>query len=334
MSVSGEGNMRLVRVSPCKTSLNHDGGSVLPPRTVVIKSSMLKTVPSKVATANTTPLPAHLANSQPLSPSLLNNVGKETAPTSVYNLINNSAPVETVQSQVAATTALPNCVTASILNNLELLAPQTQSEAFTISGDVKEKLLASVTLSTTTPSPATTATSIIGSSLSITPVWNHTDVISTSAPSATSASSILTTDKVKEVTDPSSAFALKTLEPVSLPGPKIELEVDTKNVNVKGRPGVNRPQKKSPLSVNSDFGGSLLRPLLQKEEPMSEVKVKPKLKPDSESVKAVDNPTTATSQVNDITPAVTVIAVSETNSEPEVTPETNCTGRHFSSRII
>ena len=331
MSVSGEGNMRLVRVSPCKTSLNHDGGSVLPPRTVVIKSSMLKTVPSKVATANTTPLPAHLANSQPLSPSLLNNVGKETAPTSVYNLINNSAPVETVQSQVAATTALPNCVTASILNNLELLAPQTQSEAFTISGDVKEKLLAAVTLSTTTPSPAT---SNIGSSLSITPVWNHTDVISTSAPSATSASSILTTDKVKEVTDPSSAFALKTLEPVSLPGPKIELEVDTKNVNVKGRPGVNRPQKKSPLSVNSDFGGSLLRPLLQKEEPMSEVKVKPKLKPDSESVKAVDNPTTATSQVNDITPAVTVIAVSETNSEPEVTPETNCTGRHFSSHII
>ena len=234
--------MRLVRVSPCKTSLNHDGGSVLPPRTVVIKSSMLKTVPSKVATANTTPLPAHLANSQPLSPSLLNNVGKETAPTSVYNLINNSAPVETVQSQVAATTALPNCVTASILNNLELLAPQTQSEAFTISGDVKEKLLAAVTLSTTTPSPAT---SNIGSSLSITPVWNHTDVISTSAPSATSASSILTTDKVKDVTDPSSAFALKTLEPVSLPGPKIELEVDTKNVNVKGRPGVNRPQKKS-----------------------------------------------------------------------------------------
>ena len=67
---------------------------------------------------------------------------------------------------------------------------------------------------------------------------------------------------------------------------------------------------------------------------MSEVKVKPKLKPDSESVKAVDNPTTATSQVNDITPAVTVIAVSETNSEPEVTPETNCTGRHFSSHII
>jgi hypothetical protein len=121
VSVAGEGNVRLVRVSPVKTSLHHtgDGTSVLSPRTVVIKSSMLKTVAAAAAASvptNTTPLPAHLANSQPLSPSLLNNVCKEATsagpPTSVYNLIGNSTTVESTHKPVVVATS------ASVISNL------------------------------------------------------------------------------------------------------------------------------------------------------------------------------------------------------------------------
>lgn len=82
VSVSGEGNMRLVRVSPVKTSAmphSHvDTTSVLGTRTVIIKSSSLKQTvgggtssPSSVVTTTPTLLPSHLVSSQPLSPSLL-----------------------------------------------------------------------------------------------------------------------------------------------------------------------------------------------------------------------------------------------------------------------
>ena len=281
VSVSGEGNVRLVRVSPVKTALHHtnDGTSVLSPRTVVIKSSMLKTVAAAASASvptNPTPLPAHLANSQPLSPSLLNNVCKETTsvgpPTSVYNLINNSTASDTNHKPVASQ--------ASVIGNVELLQTKEKIEQpptpFSIPAEMK--LLSAPTLAAPIPGP----------SLSITPVWNHVGAV-TSTPGPTPLSTSLS---VKEVVDKniskvavnndvSTAFALRSLEPI--PSPKIELEVDTKKVG-----GRNRPQKKSPVSMNSDFGGSLLRPLLQKEEPVTDLKAKPKLKPDSDAPKLVE----------------------------------------------
>ena len=87
--------------------------------------------------------------------------------------------------------------------------------------------------------------------------------------------------KVAVNSDASAAFALRSLEPV--PSPKVELEVDTKKAGVR-----NRPQKKSPISINSDFGGSLLRPLLQKEDPVTEIKPKPKPKPDPDVPKPAE----------------------------------------------
>jgi hypothetical protein len=322
VSVSGEGNVRLVRVSPVKSSLHNsnDGTSVLSPRTVVIKSSMLKTVAPKavsVTATNTTPLPAHLANSQPLSPSLLNNVCKESTapglPTSVYNLINSAS--ETNLKSIVVTSPVSNCtgpsLPASVLGNLELLPPQQQPtkdkmESFSISAEMKEKLLS-------TSTATLLATPMLGPSLSITPVWSQM----APNPASTTLSSNLSLKEVVvdknsstkvAVNDAATAFALRTLEPVSLAGPKVELEVDTKSA--KGR---NRPQKKSPLTLNSDFGGSLLRPLLQKEDPVNEVKAKPRPKAETEAAKSAGE----TIQPN---------STGLKNSEPEIGPETNSKG--------
>ena len=284
VSVSNEGNVRLVRVSPVKTALHHsnDGTSVLSPRTVVIKSSMLKTMSAAAAAAsvptNTTPLPAHLANSQPLSPSLLNNVCKETSsagpPTSVYNLISTNSSEANHKPVVVSTPT-------SVISNLELLQTKDKLESFSIPAEVKEKLLAT---------PILTAP-MLGPSLSITPVWNQVGAV-TSTP-GTTTTTLGTSLSVKEVvdksvskvavnSDASAAFALRSLEPV--PSPKVELEVDTKKAGVR-----NRPQKKSPISINSDFGGSLLRPLLQKEDPVTEIKPKPKPKPDPDVPKPAES---------------------------------------------
>jgi hypothetical protein len=144
---------------------------------------------------------------------------------------------------------------------------------------MKEKLLAN---------PILTAP-MLSSSLSITPVWNQVGSI-TSVPGPTSLGTSLSVKEVvdKSVSkvavnnDASAAFALRSLEPI--PGPKVELEVDTKKAVVR-----NRPQKKSPMNVNSDFGGSLLRPLLQKEDPVTEIKPKPKPKPETDVPKPVES---------------------------------------------
>ena len=322
VSVSGDGNVRLVRVSPVKSSMHHsnDGTSVLSPRTVVIKSSMLKTVPPKavsVTATNTTPLPAHLANSQPLSPSLLNNVCKESTapgpPTSVYNLINSAS--ETNHKSVVVTSQVTNCsgpsLPASVLGNLELLPPQQQTKdklesSFSISAEMKEKLLS-------TSTATLLATPMLGPSLSITPVWSQMtpNPVGSTLSSNLSMKEMVIDSKNSStkvaVNDAATAFALRSLEPVTLSGPKIDLEVDTKTA--KGR---SRPQKKSPLTLNSDFGGSLLRPLLQKEDPVNEVKAKPRPKPEMEAAKSGE--------------ANLLNASGQKNSDPEAGSEANCKG--------
>lgn len=334
VSVSGEGNVRLVRVSPVKSALHHanDGTSVLSPRTVVIKSSMLKTVAPKVTTSigqpvatNTTPLPAHLANSQPLSPSLLNNVCKETSspcpPTSVYSLLNNSSTNDVTKTVVVTSSSqLTKCAPASVLSSLDLLPPSqakdNKLESFSISAEMKEKLLS-------TSTATLLATPMLGPSLSITPVWSQIGAGGgiSSSPGPTSLGSNISLEKKKQLAvnnDATTAFALRSLEPLPLSSnstsAKIELEVDTKN---KGRN--NRPQKKSPLTLNSDFGGSLLRPLLQKEDPVNEVKAKPRPKLETDSPpKIAESLIQPMSELNKIQEKRNFTTTSEKSNEAEV----------------
>ena len=225
VSVSGEGNMRLVRVSPVKAAATTPGIDGLSSRAVVIKSSMLKsaagtpTILSTTAASTTSatitptpsPLPPHISSSQPLSPSLL---------------INTKEP--------GATSTPPPTPPISNTSNGDVHKPSEQQQQ-----------------------QPSTSSSLLAPSLSIMPVQ-------TAAPSSGSMSMKDVVESIKKNNE--SPAKRKTAKP--------PVEVVTETVEImeaaQPRPKANpRRVNKSPcaqLNGETQGGGSLLRPLLQKEE--------------------------------------------------------------------
>ncbi len=230
VSVSAEGNVRLVRVSPVKTTEAMSAASSVTmtspsgPRTVIIKSttSSLSTTPPPLSTSSTA-LPLHLVSSQPLNPQLLKEANKD--------------------SPAVASTTPPIVL-------------------------VGEKSTSSPPSASTTPPASGPGGLSLGPSLSILPVFEPPPPGSGITSGTMSMKDVMENISkknnmfeaaVQQAASTTSASITTTITTHSSQAAEPQpLEVDVKKVK---RPAL---AKRSPLNIEHNFvgGGSLLKPLL------------------------------------------------------------------------
>jgi len=284
VSVSNDGAVRLLRVSPMKSTASNDP-TVIPSRAVVIKSSMLRNAPGqqKDLAANPSLLQAQLAASKPISPSLLTNIKETVKPPALFNIINSTSNTKSTKTSSNALAAQSPTTIAKELN-------LSTSELYPFSSDLKDRVVPMATVTPVSHSSNKVAPVHMNSpSLSITPVVSQ-------ANSLTTQEIVESAMKIKHSLDISPAVSKADL-PVGLRLPesttltKVE-DKPKEESKIKAR---SRPQKRTTTSNNSDFGGSMLRPLLQKEETAEEVLTRSnaRLKPGEQSL-SVEEPTKTT----------------------------------------
>jgi hypothetical protein len=280
VSVSNDGAVRLLRVSPMKSTASNDP-TVIPSRAVVIKSSMLRNAVSqqKDLAANPSLLQAQLAASKPISPSLLTNIKDTVKPPSLFNIINSTTNPKSPSTSLATQ---PSSIIAKETNKT--------AELYSFPQDLKEKVVQLPVTPVSQSSSIIASVQMNSSSLSITPVVSQANSLTTQETMETAIKAV----KSKPRLD-SNPLLTKADLPVGLRLPesttltKVEDNKPKDESKIKAR---SRPQKRT-SSNNADYGGSMLRPLLQKDETAEEVLTRSnaRLKPGEQGLSIGEEPT-------------------------------------------